>query len=176
MYLYTYREGTIEDLQGILKIENEEIQNGVALFDIHPKTIEEKYIWFEQFRERNTLIVVDFDGEIAGYAYVLPYHQKLAYQYTAQLSIYISSSYQGRGIGNELMKRCLQKAEDVGYRTVLSLITSENEKSIKLHKKFGFELVGTMKEVGLKFNRWLDVSIYQWFSSENLASKILQKE
>ncbi|MEQ6388323.1 N-acetyltransferase family protein [Bacillaceae bacterium S4-13-58] len=163
----TYREGTIDDLPSILSIENQEILNGVALFDVEPKTIEEKVIWFEQFKDCNTLIVVDVDGKMAGYAYVLPYHQKLAYQYTAQLSIYIDPTYQGKGIGKELLKQCLQKSEEVGYNTVLSLITSENEKSIKLHEKFGFKLVGTMKKVGFKFDRWLDVSIYQWFSSAN---------
>lgn len=162
-----YREGTIDDLPSILSIENQEIVNGVALFDVDTKTIDEKVMWFEQFKERNTLIVVDVDGEIAGYAYVLPYHQKLAYQYTAQLSIYIDPTYQGKGIGKELMKRSLLKAEEEGYKTVLSLITSENEKSIKLHEKYGFELVGTMKKVGFKFNRWLDVSIFQWLSSTN---------
>lgn len=153
------REGKIDDLGQLLGIYNYEVRNGVATLDLHEKTLEERRDWFYAHNvDNHPLIVAEIDGRVAGYATLSPYREKEAYNSTVELSIYVAPDFRRMGVATELMAEILCMArEDGRTHNVVSVITSGNEASIKLHGKFGFTFCGTIPEVGTKFGRQLSI-------------------
>ena len=98
---------------------------------------------------------------VIGWVSLSRWSDRRAYDATAELSLYVHESYRGRGVGGKLMARALEAASAAGLHTVISRIAGENEASIRLHEHVGFSKIGTMREVGLKFGRLLDVHLYQ---------------
>ncbi|MFD2445269.1 GNAT family N-acetyltransferase [Bacillus sp. CGMCC 1.16607] len=155
------REATILDLPAMLDIYNYAIRHLTATFDIEVQTLDKRKIWFDSHDEKYPLIVAERNGEVVGYCCLSSFRAKPAYSKTTEISIYISQTQQGYGIGSALMKEIIRRAIDLGYHTIIAGITGGNEGSVKLHKKFGFEFVGCFKEVGFKFGEWQDVDFYQ---------------
>lgn len=151
------------DLQGMVEIFNYEVLNGTASFSIRPRTVEERKAWFEQHnRDEFPLIVAEENGKVAGYASLSVYRDNDAYAPTMELSVYVAHEYRGRKVGEALMTELLRIAREKGRaHAIVSVITSDNTASIRLHEKFGFEYCGVTKEVGRKFDRWLDTLFYQ---------------
>ncbi|MEW6661689.1 MAG: GNAT family N-acetyltransferase [Bacillota bacterium] len=83
------------------------------------------------------------------------------YPYTAENSIHVMEKYRGQGVASRLMEHMLKEAHGLGLHTVVALITSTNGASIALHQKMGYELIGSMREVGWKFGSWQDMVIMQ---------------
>lgn len=143
-----------EDLPQLLDIYNDEVVHGVATLDLNVKTLAERQVWFDAHnRDNHPLIVaVDDQGTVAGYASLSDYREKEAYRSTVELSIYVARSHRRMGVATELMGAILDMARrDDRTHAVVSVITSGNEASEKLHAKFGFTFCGTIPEVGMKF-------------------------
>lgn len=151
------------DMEALLAIYNYEVLNGVATFDLEPKTMEERMVWFREHNVKNhPLIVAEMDGQAVGYASLSAYREKEAYQTTVELSVYVDPEYRRRGVARALMGAILDEAgrrDDI--HTVISVITGGNEASVRLHEAFGFIHCGTMREVGVKFGRRLDIDNFQ---------------
>lgn len=162
----TIRKAELKDLEEMAAIYNYEVLNGVSTFDIKEKTTEDRLPWFnEHNRDNHPLIVAEEDGKTVGYACLSPYRYMEAYNTTVELSVYIAPDYRRFGIGRALMDEILKYAySDPNTHAVVSLITSSNEASINLHREFGFEFCGKMREVGIKFGEYHDVSTYQIIS------------
>ncbi|TVY08305.1 GNAT family N-acetyltransferase [Paenibacillus cremeus] len=150
-----------EDLPSIVDIYNEAVLNSVATFDTVPRTLEQQEQWFEQHGEAYPVIVAEQDGNVIGWASVNRYSDRLAYAQTAELSLYIKDGHRGKGLGKRMLERMLAEGKAAGLHTVLSRITEGNDNSIHLHRLFGFDTVGTMRQVGTKFGRLLDVVLMQ---------------
>lgn len=152
-----------EDLEELLAIYNYEVEYGTATFDLNPKTMEEREVWFYQHNIKNhPLIVAEYEGSVAGYASLSSYREKEAYEKTVELSVYIAPFFRRRGIARKLLEVILDRArQDENIHTIISVITGGNEASIKLHDEFGFTYCGTMKAVGEKFGKLLDIVNYQ---------------
>ena len=157
------RKAEIEDLQELLDIYNYEVENGVATLDLRPKTLDERKVWFYEHNvDNHPLIVAQIDNHIAGYASLSSYREKEAYKSTVELSIYVGVNYRKQGVACILMQEILKMAkEDERIHTVVSVITGGNEASIKLHGKYGFEFCGTIREVGMKFGKYVDIDNYR---------------
>lgn len=157
------RKAKIEDLKELLEIYNYEVKNGVATLDLEEKTLDEWERWFYAHNvDNHPLFVAEIEGDIAGYASLSSYREKEAFKTTVELSIYIGKKYRKQGIASALMKFIIEEAKkDERTHTVVSVITSGNEASEKLHKKFGFEFCGTIKEVGIKFEKYRDIDNYR---------------
>ncbi len=156
------RKATLEDLPSITKIYNYEVLNGVATFDIHPKTTVERAEWFgAHSKEIHPIFVAEENGEVVGYASLSPYRDKEAYNATVELSVYTDPYFRGHGIGISLMREILDFAKKSSeIHTVVSVITSGNEVSVHLHEKFGFEFCGHLSEVGMKFGKYQSTDTY----------------
>jgi len=152
-----------EDINSLLDIYNYEVINSTSTFDLNVKTFEQWTQWFYAHNVHNhPLIVAEIDGVVAGYASLSPYREKEAYISTVELSVYVSKEYRGRGVATALMQKIIQMAkEDKRTHTVVSVITSENRVSEKLHYKMGFTFCGTIHQVGKKFGRYLDISNFE---------------
>lgn len=157
------RNAIPEDIIRLTEIYNDYILHSTATFDLEPYSPEARMEWVQAHTGNHPLLVLTLeDGDIAGYASLSTYNPKFAYNGTVELSIYLDQKYRGLGYGKALMDAILCKArEDKTIHTVISLITTENESSLKFHEKYEFTLVGTIKETGYKFERYLDVAIYQ---------------
>lgn len=154
-----------QDLPALLAIYNHEILNGVATFDLQPKSLAERQSWFDEHNKNNhPLLVAEQDGEVLGYASLSRYAEKAAYNSTVELSVYIAPSARRHGIASQLMLAVIDLAKkDNATHLIVSLITGTNQASISLHQKFGFNKVGTLHQVGYKHQQFLDVHIYELF-------------
>lgn len=151
-----------EDCQAISDIYNYFVINSTATFAVEPEASAERQAWLLQHEQNNLPVyVARLDNIVVGFASLSFYHQRCAYRQTVEASIYIDNAYLSRGFGRKLMEVLMQAARDGGYHAVLGLICSENTPSIKLMKAFGFTDAGLLKEVGRKFDRWLDVTLLE---------------
>jgi phosphinothricin acetyltransferase len=156
------RHATEHDLIAINGIYNEAVVNTIASFDIEEKSIEFRQNWYNnRMKDRHVVIVCEVDKEIRGWASLNQWSDRAAYNGTVENSVYIYSKYHGRGYGSMLMKRLVEMAREIGFHTILSRIADGNQISIKLHEKYGFNIVGVTKEVGFKFDRYIDVVMMQ---------------
>jgi phosphinothricin acetyltransferase len=106
--------------------------------------------------------IAEHDAQLLGYCYVTPYRPRAAYRHTVENSVYIAPDAVGRGIGRALLAEVLDRCAGQGYREVIAVIgDSANQASIALHRKAGFVDVGTFRNVGYKFGRWLDTVLMQ---------------
>lgn len=151
-----------EDLAELLDIYNYEVINGTSTLDLSARTMEERQIWFDEHNiDNHPLITAEEDGVVIGYASLSAYRVKEAYRSTVELSIYVHHAYRHRGVASALMEEILRLArEDERTHMVVSVITSGNDASTALHKKFGFTHCGCIPEVGMKFGRYLDIDNY----------------
>lgn len=156
------RKARQEDLQELLDIYNYEVKNGVATFDLEPKTLKQWQVWFDAHNVDNHPLYVAQEGKrIAGYVSLSAYREKEAYRTTVELSVYIAPDYRRQGIAAALVEFILEEARrDETIHNIVSVITSGNEASSRLHKKFGFDYCGTIPEVGTKFGRQLGIDNY----------------
>ena len=156
------RKAELKDLNKLKDIYNYEVLNGTATFDIGEKDYEDRLSWFNEHTGSHPLIVAEVDNEVAGFASLSTYRARAAFNGTVELSLYIDVSKRKMGIATKLMEHILNLARiDENIHTVVSVITSENEVSIRLHEKFGFIKCGEIKEVGKKFGRYLGTTIMQ---------------
>lgn len=107
-------------------------------------------------------LAAEADGQLLGYAYASPFRPRLAYRYTLEDSIYVHESARGRGIGRLLLAELMARCEAWGARQIIAAIgDSNNRASIAVHASAGFAHVGTYRNVGRKFDEWLDVVLMQ---------------
>lgn len=155
------RNATQNDLPAITAIYNDAILHSTATFDTEVKTLDNRLEWLNQHSATYPVVVAESAGKVVGWASLSRWSDRCAYDSTAEISVYLESDFRGKGIGRKLMADVLEKGKAAGLHTVLSRITEGNEVSIYLHKSFGFETVGIMKQVGSKFGQLLDVTMMQ---------------
>jgi phosphinothricin acetyltransferase len=157
------RASTENDIPAIAAIYAHHVRTGTASFEIEPPDAA------EMLRRRSEItakgfpyLVAEDGGAVVGYAYAGPYRARLAYRHTVENSIYVRHDMAGKGIGGLLMPALIAACEKNGYKQIIAVIgDSGNAASINLHRKFGFRDVGVLKDVGFKFDRWLDTVFMQ---------------
>jgi phosphinothricin acetyltransferase len=147
----------------ILEIINEAILNTTAVYDYSPRSLESMSEWFVAKRRGNfpVLGAITDGGVLVGFASYGTFRPWPAYKYTVENSLYIASEFRGKGVGKQLLGALIDRALKQDYHAMVGGIDSSNFASIGLHEKFGFKQVATLKEVGFKFGRWLDLCLYQ---------------
>lgn len=156
------RAATEADLPQLQAIYNDEVEHGISTLDLHPRTLEERRAWLQEHKvESHPLIVSEENGEITGYASLSSYRAKEAYRSTVELSVYIARAWRRKGVATALMQAILTMArKDPNTHLVVSVITSGNEASERLHDRFGFTFCGTVPEVGVKFGTYQSIDNY----------------
>ncbi|MFL6514276.1 MAG: GNAT family N-acetyltransferase [Chthoniobacterales bacterium] len=157
----TIRRATVADAAAIAAIYNEAIATTTATFDTDPKTAEERIRWLNSHDERHPILVADTNGTVVGWASLTAWSDRTAYDDTAETSFYVHSAYRGRGIGRKLQEALLEQAERNKFHTLIARISDGSSESLHLHETTGFTRIGTMKEVGRKFGKLIDVHILQ---------------
>jgi phosphinothricin acetyltransferase len=156
------RPATIQDLEHIRSIYNYYVLNSTATFDTDEQSQEARRQWFDDHqREGLPVIVAEVDGSVIGWGSLSYYHSRCAYRQSVEPSIYVDANFIGRGVGEKLLDGLLATSRDKQYHCLVVLVCSENRRSLKLLERYGFATIGTLREVGRKFDRWLDVTIAQ---------------
>ena len=139
------------------------VLNSLATFEETPPTLEEmlsrRIAWVELGLP---YLVAEARGETVGFAYAAAYRARPAYRFTIEDSVYVADGLSGRGVGSALLGELIARCERGYWRQMLAVVgDSANAGSIALHRRFGFELVGTLRSVGFKLGRWIDTPVLQ---------------
>ena len=155
------RPATPADAEAIREIYNAEVTGSTVTFDLVPRTLAEQRAWLEDRSGGHVALVAADDGGILGFGSLSPYRDRPAYNTSVEDSVYVHRDHRGRGVGRALLGELVTTARNHGFHTVLARVVGGHEASIALHVDAGFALVGTEREVGRKFGRWLDVVVLQ---------------
>jgi L-amino acid N-acyltransferase YncA len=157
------RPATDVDIPEIQSIYAYHVLNGTGTFEEEPPPVEEVLQRFRNVVDRgwDWLVAADATG-ILGYAYYTQFRDRSAYRFAVENSVYVREDVRGQGVGKALVAQLIADATGQGFRQMIAVIgDSENTGSIGVHASLGFQMAGTMRAVGLKFGRWLDVVTMQ---------------
>lgn len=155
------RAANLTDAGGIARIYNHYVDTSTATFDTQHKSVSDRLLWLSQRDDRHPILVA-CDGDVtAGWAALSTYRDRPAWGLTAEVAVYLAPECTGRGIGSALLDGLVEAAHETDLHALVSQVVSENTASMSLFERSGFERVGTMREVGRKFDRWLDVTLFQ---------------
>ena len=146
----------LKDTQAILDIINYNIINSTALYDYNIRTFEQqKSILDDKLLKGFPVIIAEIDSEVVGFGMYSEFRFREAYKFTVEHSVYVNQNFHGKGIGKILLQELIRLAKEQKLHTMIAVIDEENQSSIEFHEKFGFKIVGVIKESGFKFDRWL---------------------
>ena len=157
------RNSTDADVSAVRRIYAYHVLHGLGSFE------EEQPSVAELKRRRNDVIghglpylVADIDGTVVGYSYATLYRARSAYRYTVEDSVYVDEGVLRKGVGRALLSAVIARCEAGRWRQMIAVIgDSDNVASIRLHESLGFRLVGTLRAVGFKMERWADTVLMQ---------------
>lgn len=156
------RPANVEDSEAILEIYNHQVLTSTATFDLVPRTLAEQQTWLTDRSGAHAVVVaVDDAGEVVGFGALSPYRERAGYATTVEDSVYVAEHHHGEGVGTSLLEHLVDTARKHGFHALMAKIVGGHELSMNLHQRCGFEVVGTEREVGRKFGRWLDVVLME---------------
>lgn len=157
------RLATEADSASILEIYKPFITDTVITFEYDVPSLADFSKRISRIQKKYPWLVCEIDGDIVGYAYASPFHERAAYDWSVDFSIYINPKYHGKRVGKALYCALVDLLKLQGYCNAYALVTLPNVKSEGIHESFGFKTVGVCKNVGYKFGQWRDV---KWFELE----------
>lgn len=155
------RPATIDDVMQLCDIYNHYVLETSITFEEIPVTVEDM-----AERVRDTLrslpwLVWEEDQHLTGFCYASKWKGRCAYRHSVESTVYLRPDRIGRGFGSQLYGALLDELQQRQFHTVIGGIALPNQASVALHEKFGFEKVAQFKQVGNKFDQWIDVGYWQ---------------
>lgn len=159
------RDAETRDLPQILAIYNDVIATSTAVYSTQPVTLAERTEWFEERRQRGFPVVVASEGDsVLGFASFGEFRGAWGgYRYSVEHTVHVRADARGKGVGSRLVAALFPIAGALGKHVMIGAVDAANEGSLRFHAHLGFERVGHFKEVGRKFDRWLDLVFVQRF-------------
>ncbi len=155
---FTVRLAQRRDAEAIRDIYNVEVAESTVTFDLVARSLDEQVEWIDEHSGAHPAVVAtDEAGVVVGFGSLSPFKERPAYATTVEDSVYVRRDRRGEGVGRLLLEELLRLAVDHGFHSVMARIVGNHEASIALHVACAFEVIGTEREVGRKFGRWLDV-------------------
>jgi L-amino acid N-acyltransferase YncA len=150
-----------DDAHAICAIYNHYVENTVISFEEKPVSENEMKRRIREIVRSLPWLVAEEDGRVLGYAYASPWKNRGAYRYAVESTVYLAPDAAGRGIGRRLCRELISALGRRHVHAVMACIALPNPASIGLHEKLGFERVAHFKQIGWKFDRWIDVGYWQ---------------
>ncbi|NQI71212.1 N-acetyltransferase [Streptococcus suis] len=151
------RSAQIEDAADLVAIYAPYVEGTAITFETEVPTVAEFASRIEKTLEKFPYLVAEEDGRVVGYAYASTYYPRAAYDWTVELSVYVSKEVRGKGIGSLLYDDIEEDLKARGFKNFLACIALPNPASLALHEKRGYEQVAHFKKVGYKFDAWHDI-------------------
>lgn len=155
------RRATCDDAHAIAQIYNHYIDNTIITFETTPVSADAMRERIEKINKRYPFFVCQERGQVVGYCYASVWKDRSAYDTTVESTVYVSHEHGGRGIGTLLMKTLIETLINSGIHAIVAIISIPNDESIRMHDKLGFTKVAHLRQVGRKFDRWIDVGNWQ---------------
>lgn len=161
------RDAIEADVPAMLMIYNEVLASSTSIFSDIPRSEAEQRQWFRDRTAQGRPVLIAARGEeLIGFASYGPFRTWPGYRHTVENSIYLAPAARGQGIGTQLLNALLERAREQQVHAIIAGIDGDNDVSMRLHEKLGFIKVAQLKEVGRKFDRWLDLVFYQRLLSD----------
>jgi phosphinothricin acetyltransferase len=157
MASFLIRDATAADLPAINAIYNHYVLHSTATYQTEPSTAAERVEWFAAHGPKHPVTVAEIAGEVVGWGSLSRFHPRAAFSNTVEDSVYLHHERRGQGIGSALLADLVARAERIGHHVIIAAIDAEQPVSVALHARHGFQKAAHLREVGYKFNRWLDV-------------------
>lgn len=154
---YSIRTATEADLTAINDIYNHYVLHSTCTYQEQPETMDDRQRWFRRHREKHPVTVALELDQVVGWGSLTPYHERSAYRFTVENSVYVHHEHHRRGIGTHLLADLIWRSRELGHRIIIAAIDGDQAASVAMHAKFHFEKVGHLNRIGFKFGRWLDV-------------------
>jgi len=155
------RKASLADASALLEIYNYYVIHTTVTFDEAAVPLSAFTKKIDDILKAYPFFVFEENNEILGFTYASKFRPKPAYNYTVESTVYVKHGVHGKKIGTQLYATLIAALKEQKFKSVLGVLTIPNPASIKLHEKFGFTQVAHLKEVGFKFDTWLDVGIFQ---------------
>lgn len=161
--LVSIRTARDQDFNAITDIYRASVDGGAASFEVEAPLAEEmRRRWRAVVAGRCPYLVAEVGGQVAGFAYARPFHERAAFAWTVEDSVYVAPDAQRAGVGRSLLTAVIEAAETAGFRQMVALISSDAEaRSVPLHAALGFSFAGRITNVGYKHGRWHDIVYMQ---------------
>jgi L-amino acid N-acyltransferase YncA len=150
-----------KDAQQLCDIYNHYVRDTVVTFDLEEKNEQDFKTELLQLNDEFPYQVAVHDDIVLGYAYANSWKKRSAYKNTVESSIYMSPEYTSKGIGYHLYLNLVGQLKKKGVHSIIAGISLPNVTSVRLHEKVGFHKVAHFREVGYKFNKWVDVGYWE---------------
>jgi L-amino acid N-acyltransferase len=158
----TVRIATPQDIPAITEIYNDVIRNTTAVYHYESLTLDNRRAWLEdKVNHKFPVFVAEEAGKVLGFSTYGAFRAAPAYLHTVENTIHVHRECRGQGVGKLLMPPIIEAARKQGMHTMVAGVDASNTGSIRFHSSFGFEQVAHFKQVGFKFNRWLDLVFMQ---------------
>ena len=167
-------EAVLLDVKEITEIYNQVVLTSTAIYNDRPSTHEERVAWWKGRCEQGfPVLVAKEGGSVAGFGSFGEFRAWPGYRFTVEGTVHIRSSARGRGVGTALLEELVRLARVMGKHTMIAGVDAENEASLRFLRRFGFEQVAHFREVGYKFDRFLDLIFLQYWLTppENDSSR-----
>jgi L-amino acid N-acyltransferase YncA len=149
------------DVAPACTLTNHYIEYTPVHFGMHPYSGDEFRAMWLAGREKYPWLAGAIDDRFVGYAKASRWRDREAYQFTAEVGLYVDSACHRRGVGSALYRELFKRLKAAGYHTAVAGVTLPNESSVRLHESMGFSKVGVFREVGRKFDQWHDTGWWQ---------------
>ncbi|WP_174365524.1 GNAT family N-acetyltransferase [uncultured Caballeronia sp.] len=145
-----FRDAVLDDLPGIVAIYNSTVPSRLVTADLEPVTVESRLAWFHAHGPKaRPLWVVEENGAIVAWLSFSDFYGRPAYLRTAEVSIYLHEKTRGRGLGTQLLEAALERAPELGIDTLLGFVFGHNDPSLRLFRRFQFDVWGTLPRVAV---------------------------
>jgi L-amino acid N-acyltransferase YncA len=158
----TVRAAAPKDADAVAAIYNYFVLRTIVTFEEEPVSPAEIARRMEEVRTASLpWLVAERTGAVEGYAYATAWRPRRGYRYSTEVTVYVAPGEGGRGIGSVLYAELIPALQARGIHAALGGIALPNDASVALHEKFGFKKVAHFEQVGVKFDRWIDVGYWQ---------------
>lgn len=156
------RDAVEDDLTGLVAIYNEVIATSTAVYSSTPVTLEDRRNWWRtRVAAGYPLLVAADESGVTGFATFGDFRAWPGYRFTVEHSVHVRADRRGSGVGSRLLEALFPRAAALGKHMMIAGVDAANTSSIRFHERLGFEQAGLLREVGYKFDRWLDLVFLQ---------------
>ena len=167
------RDAVQSDFDEISAIYNDVLTNSTAIYSDRPASVADRLTWWQTRLEQHYPVLVATDDEhISGFGSYGDFRSWPGYRYTVEGTVHVASGHRGQGVGSLLLKALIVQARQAGKHSMIAGVDSENTASLHFLERFGFQRAGHLREVGYKFDRFLDLILLQYWITPSVRGNL----